>query len=183
VTDSYLGFSLGGFAIAVVAVAIGAVAGLSLVPVAGSFLGVLVGGVVAGLVTEKRPLLEAGVAGSLASLGIVMAGGVIGNGATAGVAALGAVAPTTLLISVALSFAVGAFGAHFGDDLREGLTAPVDTSPSRGRDSVTQSSTATESAVGRDRDEPVDRDSLEDDTEHLERASTRSREDIELERE
>lgn len=120
-------FSPVGFAVAVVTVGVGTAAGLAFVPTVGSYLGMLLGAFVAGLAVEDRPLLEAGIAGVLATLGILVAGSLIGNGILAALSALGSVAPTTLLTSAVLSFAVGAFGAHFGDDLRHGLAEPVET--------------------------------------------------------
>ncbi len=114
-----------------VTVTVGTVAGLTLIPIAGSFVGMALGGFVAGLAIEERPLVEAGFAAALASLGLLMVGPFIGNGIVAALFALGAIAPTTLLGSIALSFVVGAFGAHFGDDLREGLTAPLEEPPAR----------------------------------------------------
>lgn len=120
-------FSLAGFAVAAVTVGVGTAAGLAFVPVAGSYLGMLAGGLAAGLAVEDRPVLEGGVAAALATLGVIAAGGFVGGGLAAGVSALTAVAPLTLLPSVVLSFAVGAFGAHFGDDLRHGLTEAAET--------------------------------------------------------
>lgn len=120
-------FSLAGFAVAVVTVGVGTAAGLALVPVAGSYLGMVLGGLVAGLAVEDRPVLEGGIAAVLATLGVLATGGAVGNGVAAGASALTAVAPLTLLASVVLSFAAGAFGAHFGDDLRHGLTEAAET--------------------------------------------------------
>ena len=119
-------FSLVGFAVALVTVGLGTAVGLAVVPVVGSYLGMLAGGFVAGLALERRPMLESGLAAVLANLGIVAAGSAIGSGVGAAVSALGAVGPAALVSSVLLGFAVGAFGAHFGDDLREGLTEPVE---------------------------------------------------------
>ncbi|MEF8812748.1 MAG: hypothetical protein V5A55_02905 [Halovenus sp.] len=124
-------FSPVSFAVAAVAVGVGTAAGLALVPVVGAYVGTLVGGFVAGLVREDRPLLEAGVAAVLAGLGILVAGTLVGNGVVAAVRALASVDPVTLLVSAGLSFGVGVFGAHFGDDLRDGLTEPVEEPPSR----------------------------------------------------
>lgn len=124
-------FSLAGFAVALVTVGVGTAAGLAAVPVVGSYLGTLVGGFVAGLAVEDRPLPEAGVAGVLAGLAILVAGTLVGNGIVAALVALASVPPGTLLVSAALNFAVGAFGAHFGDDLRDGLTEPLGESPGR----------------------------------------------------
>lgn len=137
-----------GFAVAVVTVGAGAAAGLAYVPVAGTYVGMLLGGFVAGLVLEDRPLLEAGVAAVLASFGILLAGTLVGNGVVDAVLALTAMSPVTLLVSVVLSFAVGAFGANFGDDLRDGLTAPVETADPNPSvfDSATSRVTATESS-------------------------------------
>lgn len=122
-------FSPLGAAVAVVTVGVGAAAGLALVPIVGSYLGMVLGGFLAGLATEDRPVLESGFAAALAGLGIISSGALAGNGILDALAALGSVAPTALLVSTVLSFGVGAFGAHFGDDLREGLTTPVETPP------------------------------------------------------
>lgn len=127
-TDSDGGpFSPLAFVVALVTVGVGTAAGLVVVPIAGTYFGTLLGGTAAGLLVERRPLLEGGVAGVLASLGVLLAGTLPGNGLVAAVTALAAIPPTTLLVSVALGFAVGAFGAHFGDDLRDGLTEPVES--------------------------------------------------------
>lgn len=161
---SSIQFSFVGFAIAVVAIVSGAAAGLSLLPVAGSYIGILLGGFVAGLAIEDRPLLESGVAAVLATLGIVMAGPFIGNGIGAAVSALGAIAPATLLVSIVLSFAVGVFGAHFGDDLRAGLTEPIEepssgTGGSTGPIQSTVESSTSRPVENRPDSEPVDNES------------------------
>lgn len=119
------------FAVATVAVGVGTAAGLALVPLVGAYAGTLGGGFVAGLVREDRPLLEAGIAAVLAGLGVLVAGTLVGNGVVAAVRALASVGPVTLLVSAGLSAGVGVFGAHFGDDLRDGLTEPVEEPPSR----------------------------------------------------
>jgi len=153
--------SIVGFAVAMVTVTVGVAAGLTLIPVAGSFVGMALGGFVAGLALEERPLVEAGGAAALASLGLLMVGPFIGNGIIAAVLALGSIAPATLLGSVVLSFAVGAFGAHFGDDLREGLTAPLEEPPVRRRGAVSRAPTETDTShagtdsVGQDADRSV----------------------------
>ncbi len=150
-------FSLLAFVVALVTVGVGAAAGLAFVPVAGTYLGILLGGFACGLVLEERPLLEAGVAAVLAGLGVLLAGTLPGNGLLAAVLALAAIPPTTLLASVGLSFAVGAFGGHFGDDLRDGLTDPVEAgepSPtvfeSAESPLAAESSDVDEEAVGRE---------------------------------
>ncbi|PSP45885.1 hypothetical protein BRC69_04900 [Halobacteriales archaeon QH_6_66_25] len=102
-----LQFSPVAFALALVTVSLGTAAGLAFVPVVGTYFGTLAGAFVAGL-------------------GVLAAGPFVGSGIGAAVAGLAAVSPLTLLVSVALSFAVGAFGAHFGDDLRDGLTETVE---------------------------------------------------------
>jgi len=119
-------FSLVALAVALVTVSLGTAAGLAFVPVVGAYVGTLAGAFVAGLAVEKRPVLEGGLAGVVAGLGVLAAGPFVGNGVGAAISSLAAVGPLTLLVSVALSFAVGAFGAHFGDDLRDGLTEPVE---------------------------------------------------------
>ncbi len=119
-------FSLAGFVVAAVAIGAGTAAGLAVVPVVGSYLGMFLGGFAVGLGIKSRPLPEAGLAGVLANLGVLVAGSLIGNGPIAAVSALGSIAPTTLLAPVVLGFAVGALGAHLGDDLRDGLTTPTE---------------------------------------------------------
>jgi hypothetical protein len=119
--------SLTNFAVALVAVSVGAVAGLTLVPVVGTYVGVLVGGLVTGVAVEDRSLVETGVAAVLANLGILAAGPVIGAGFGATISLFGVLSPIALLTTVVLSFCVGAFGGHFGDDLRDGLTEPVES--------------------------------------------------------
>jgi hypothetical protein len=121
-------FSLGAFAVAVATVGAGTAAGLAFVPGPGTYVGMLLGGLVAGLASEEKPLLETGSAAVLAGFGVLLAGTLVANGVVAALLAVGSVPPTPLLVSVALSFAVGAFGAHFGDELRDGLTAPVEES-------------------------------------------------------
>jgi len=123
-------FSLVGFAVALVTVGVGTAAGLAFVPVVGSYVGMLLGGVVAGLAVEDRPLVEAGAAALLANLGVLTAGTLVGNGVVAAVSAIASLSLATLLTATVVSVAVGGFGAHFGDDIRKGLTAPVETPPS-----------------------------------------------------
>lgn len=130
-TDEDSRFSFVGFVVALVAMGVGTASGLALVPVVGAYLGTLVGGFVAGMAVEKRPLLEAGIAGVLAGVGLLAAGPFVGNGVVTTIGALGSISLIPLLVSTILSFAVGAFGAHFGDDLREGLTDPVEDSPAK----------------------------------------------------
>lgn len=130
-TDSQnAGLSPAGFVVALVTVGVGAAAGLAFVPLVGSYLGMLLGGFAAGVAVEDRPLAEAGVAALLAGLAILAAGAFIESGVGAAVSALAALPARTLLTTTGLSFAVGAFGAHFGDDLRDGLTASVEPGPS-----------------------------------------------------
>lgn len=164
-------FSPAGFVAAAVTVGVGTTAGLAAVPVAGSYLGMLLGGFVAGLAVEDRPVLEGGVAAVVATLGVLAAGGFVGSGVAGGVAALAAVAPLTLLISVALSFAVGGFGAHLGDDLRHGLTEAGEA-PSSGPTSLGPVLT-TDDTSRRDRESTAntvggtDTETTEDDSEEL----------------
>ncbi|SDQ41119.1 hypothetical protein [Natronobacterium texcoconense] len=173
-------FSLVGFAVAIVTVSVGAAAGLALVPVAGSFVGLFVGGFLAGMAVEDRPLLEAGVAAALVNLGILAAGAGIGNGIVAAVAALGAIDPAILLVSVALGAAVGAFGAHFGDDLRDGLTEPVEDAGTRVPGPDSYSSPVTEPSASHAVDDADDLEPVADETREREPAD--SRDDVELDR-
>lgn len=122
---------------AVVFVAAGTAAGTGLVPVAGSFVGSLVGAFLLGFAVESRPVLEAAVAAVLARIGLVAAGSLVGTDLAGGLGALGMIDPTTLVVPVAVSALVGALGAHFGDDLRDGLTTPVETATPTGSRSAT----------------------------------------------
>ena len=116
-------FSLAPFGVGLLTVAIGAFGGMQLIPLVGSYLGILLGGFAAGLAFEKRPLLEVGLAGLLVGtvatviqnlgLGLIT----IGPQGWIQIVLLGAV----------LGFGLGAIGAHFGNDLRDGLTRPVET--------------------------------------------------------
>lgn len=182
-------FSFVGFVVALVTIGVGTAAGLALVPVVGSYLGMLLGGFVVGLAMEERPLLEAGTAAVLANLGILAVGALIGDGVVAAVSALGSIAPATLLTSIVLSFAVGAFGAHFGDDLRYGLTEPVE-SPSSGP--TTPGTTArpptddqSSTRDTQDESEPLDAGTIKNADDETTRHSSESGEsdDLELERE
>ena len=167
-------FTVVGFAVALVTVGAGAAVGLAVVPLVGSYLGMLLGGVVAGLAIDERPLLETGFAAVLATFGILTAGAAIGNGLGAAVSALGAVAPTTLLVSVVLSFAVGAFGAHFGDDIRDGMTAPVESPPSKSMDTGLSGPPADEETLPNDQQSGVKADNeapTAQESEHDESAS------------
>lgn len=119
-------FSLKRFAVALVTTGVGAAAGMAFVPVVGTYLGTLLGGGAAGLAFEERPLLEAGVAGLLAGMGVLLASKLIGNGIIGAIVGLISLQPQILALSAVLSFGAGALGAHFGNDLRDGLTRPVD---------------------------------------------------------
>ncbi|EMA39121.1 YrzE family protein [Halobiforma nitratireducens] len=171
--------SLVGVVVAAMAVSIGTAAGLALVPVAGSFVGLFVGGFVAGMAIEDRPLLEAGVAGALANVGLLAASAGIGNGVVAAVAALGSIDPATLLVSIALGAAVGSFGAHFGDDLRDGLTEPVGDANTRVA-TPDHSSPVAESSVPQAADEADDHEQVAEERQTEEPAGPRD--DVELER-
>lgn len=151
--DASSRFSLVGFAVALVTVGAGAAAGLAFVPVVGTYVGMLAGGFVAGLAVEARPTVESGVAAALASLGVLVAGALPGSGVVAAVSSLLSLDPVTLLLGVALSFAVGAFGGHFGDDLRDGLTEPLpreDATPTSQGARARSSTTATVDADATD---------------------------------
>ena len=125
-TDRSSWRALGVFVAALAAVSVGTAAGLAVVPVAGSYVGTALGAFLLGLALPDRPTLAAGIAGVLARLGVLTAGGAIGDGLLAGLAGLTAIQPVTLVVSLGLAFVVGALGAHFGDDLRDGLTEPLE---------------------------------------------------------
>ncbi|WP_267644201.1 hypothetical protein [Haloarchaeobius amylolyticus] len=116
------------FAVALVTVVLGAVLGMEYIPLVGTYVGTLLGAFVAGLAVDEKPTLEAGVAAVVAVFGVSLAATIIGEGIVAAIIALITVNPQTLGIAAALSFGAGSLGAHFGNDLRDGLTRPVDES-------------------------------------------------------
>ncbi|WP_435363604.1 hypothetical protein [Haloarchaeobius sp. DYHT-AS-18] len=121
-------FSPKRFAVALVTVGIGAVVGMEYVPLVGTYVGTLFGAFVVGLAFDEKPTLEAGVAAVLAVFGVSLAAKLIGDGLIGAIIGLITLNPQALAISAGLSFATGTFGAHFGNDLRDGLTRPVDES-------------------------------------------------------
>jgi hypothetical protein len=125
-TESW--FSLKRFAVALGTVALGTAAGFTLVPMVGSYIGMMLGGFAAGLAFEDRPLLESGVSGLFAGLGALvvskLGGGLIGI--ISGIIELIVMKPQIMLLVAVLSFGLSAVGAHFGNDFRDGLTKPVD---------------------------------------------------------
>ncbi|WP_435361546.1 hypothetical protein [Haloarchaeobius sp. DFWS5] len=128
-TDSDLSlFSLQRFAVALVTVGIGAAAGMEYIPVVGTYVGTLLGGFAVGLAFEEKPLLEAGVAATVAGLGVILVAKLLGNGLIGAIIGLFSLNLQLLLVAAGLSFGAGAVGAHFGNDLRDGLTKPVDES-------------------------------------------------------
>lgn len=124
-TTDTLGVSLARIAVATAVVGGGAGVGLLAVPHVGTFLGMLVGGFLLGVGAKSRPLPDGVIAAVAAKLAILALAGVPGVGVTGAPAALGSIAPATLATSLALSAAAGGFGVHLGDDLRDGLSAPV----------------------------------------------------------
>lgn len=107
-------FSPRRFLLALVLVTVGIFVGGATLPVAGGVLGAFVGAFLLGVASEHRPMAEAGTAGA-AVLGLSAAFDylvwmVVGSGLP--IAVLGA----------GLGLVVGALGAYFGSDLREGLT-------------------------------------------------------------
>lgn len=121
-------FSLKRFAVALGTVALGTAGGITLLPMlkVGSFLGMLLGGFAAGLAFEDRPLLESGGAGLLAGLGVILVSQLSGGGLIGALIGLVTLGPQILLLTGVLSFGLGALGAHFGNDFRDGLTQPVE---------------------------------------------------------
>lgn len=121
------------FGLALLVVGGGTAVGLATVPRLGTVLGTLIGGVLLGLLAGRRPLIEGAAAAVVAQLAVLAAAGVPGGGLTGATTVLGSVATTTLALSLAGSAAAGGFGAHLGNDFREGLTAPIDRTDGRGR--------------------------------------------------
>lgn len=110
-------FSPTRFLFALVLVFSGMLVGGATVPVMGGVFGAFLGSLLLGVVSEHRPMAEAGTAGA-AILGLSTAFDyliwvIIGSGLT--IAALGAV----------FGFVVCALGAYFGADLRDGLTREI----------------------------------------------------------
>ncbi len=152
---------------ALVAVGVGAAVGLATIPRVGTFLGMLLGGFLVGVGISPRPLAESAIAAAVVNLGIIASTGVPGRGIIGAITALGSVAPETLLPSLALSAAAGGFGAHLGDDLRDGLSEPLEdssvtgsgsaSSPDRAR-STTADSTGGDNAASTTTD--IDRETV-----------------------
>lgn len=117
-------FSLKRFTIALGTVALGTAGGNTLIPIVGTYVGVLLGGFAAGLAFDDRPLLESGVAGLLSGVGAVLVGKLMGG--VGGFFDLFAIGPQILLLTAVLSFGLAALGAHFGNDFRDGMTQPIE---------------------------------------------------------
>ena len=116
-------FSLAPFGVGMLTVAIGAFGGMQLIPLVGSYLGILLGGFAAGLAFEDRPFLEVGLAGLL----VGMVATVIQN-LGLGLITIGPQGWIQIvLLGAVLGFGLGATGAHFGNDLRDGLTRPIES--------------------------------------------------------
>lgn len=124
-------FSATMFGVALIIIGLGTYIGLSILAFAGAFIGMFIASLVFGLTVKGRPIVEGATAAGVSKLALLLSGGVIGNSIGGAAVAISSVSPTTLLVSVLLGVAVGAFGTHFGDDLREGLTTPVEE-PSAG---------------------------------------------------
>ncbi|MFD1513371.1 hypothetical protein [Halomarina rubra] len=121
-------FSLKRFAVALLSVGTGAAVGVEFVPMVGLYVGTLAGGFAAGLAFERRPLLESGLAGLFAGMGVLLVSKLVGGNIIEAILGLIALQPQLLVISAALSFTTGMLGAYFGNDLRDGLTRPIDES-------------------------------------------------------
>lgn len=92
----------------------GLFAGGATIPLAGGLVGVLLGTLVAGVASERRPLAETGVAGAA----------VLGTSTLFDhlVWTLAGVGIPIVAVGAAVGFAVGALGGYLGADLRDGLT-------------------------------------------------------------
>ncbi|MWG34556.1 hypothetical protein [Halomarina oriensis] len=124
-------FSFKRFAVALLVVGVCTALGIQFVPLVGAFVGTLLGGFVAGLAFEQRPLLESGLAGLFAGMGVLFVSKLIGGSIVDAILGLIALQPQLLVMAAALSLTTGMLGAHFGNDLRDGLTRPVDESGNR----------------------------------------------------
>ncbi|KYH26478.1 hypothetical protein HAPAU_15760 [Halalkalicoccus paucihalophilus] len=107
-------FSPKRFLVALALVAVGVFVGGATIPLAGGLLGAFIAAFLLGVASERRPMAEAGTA-SAAVLGLStvfdsLAWILADNGLA--IVALGAV----------LGLVLGALGAYFGSDLRDGLT-------------------------------------------------------------
>jgi hypothetical protein len=180
VNQSLVRFSTARFVAALAAVGGGARVGLVAVPRVGTFLGMMAGAFLLGIAVEGRPLSEGSLAGVVAATGVLGAAGVPGGGLSGAVTALAAVEPTTLLVTLALGAFSGGFGAHLGDDVRDGLTAPVEDGPSAGgvTGSVGHVATGDSTATRSD-----DEDATDDRTEAERDSATDADRDRELVRE
>ncbi|WP_336364231.1 hypothetical protein [Halalkalicoccus salilacus] len=107
-------FSPARFLLALALSAVGLLAGSALIPIAGGFVGVLVGTFVVGLTSERRPLAETGVAGA-AVVGVSTLFDYL-------VWTLVGVGLPIVAVGAAVGLAVGALGGYLGSDLRDGLT-------------------------------------------------------------
>jgi len=121
------------FAAALCIVGSGAAVGLAIVPRVGTVVGMLVGGMILGAAGTTRPLTEGAVAAVVAQLVVLAAAGVPGAGLPGAAMALSSVGLGSLGLSLASSAAAGGFGVHLGDDLRDGLTTPIDDTASHER--------------------------------------------------
>ena len=121
------------FAAALCVVGSGAAVGLAIVPRVGTVVGMLVGGMILGAVGTTRPLTEGAVAAVVAQLVVLAAAGVPGAGLSGAIMVLSSVGLGSLGLSLASSAAAGGFGVHLGDDLRDGLTTPINDTGSHER--------------------------------------------------
>ena len=121
------------FAAALCVVGSGAAVGLAIVPRVGTVVGMLVGGMILGVAGTTRPLTEGAVAAVVAQLVVLAAAGVPGAGLSGAIMALSSVSLGSLGLSLASSVAAGGFGVHLGDDLRDGLTTPINDTGSHER--------------------------------------------------
>lgn len=124
-------FSLRRFTVALGTVALGTAGGVALIAIPflgaiGPYIGILMGGFAAGLAFDDRPLLESGAAGLVSGIGYMLVSRIVDGGLLDGLIGLITLGPQILLLTAVLSFGLGALGAHFGNDFRDGLTRPVE---------------------------------------------------------
>jgi hypothetical protein len=110
-------FSPRRFLLALALATAGMFVGGTTIPIAGGLLGVLLGCFLLGLVSERRPIAEAGVAGAA----------VVGTSTLFDylVWTLAGVGVPIVLVGAAIGLGVGALGGYLGSDLRDGLTREI----------------------------------------------------------
>lgn len=122
---------------AVLVIGSGGAVGVTTVPTVGLATGIFTGAFLLGAVAEQNPLVEAATAALAVQLGMLAVVGIPGGGVTEAAVVVSSVSVGTLALSLATTAIVGALGAHFGHDLRDGIITPIDAE-SRSRDQISR---------------------------------------------